>query len=110
MSLLKEAMKEIIKDELQLKDTIAIPKTESRGYKIVVLQRGWIAVGEYFSNGTECRLENASVIRKWGTKNGLGEIALNGPTSETILDKSGTIRFHLGAEVCRLDCKTSNWN
>ena len=84
--------------------------SENGDWKIVVLQRGWVAVGKYHRNGTECRLEGASVIRRWGTKNGLGELALNGPTSETVLDESGTIRFHLGAEVCRLDCKTTNWN
>ena len=84
---------------------------DERGeWKIVVLQRGWVAVGKYYNNNSECRLEEASIIRQWGTKKGLGELALNGPQSDTRLDKSGVIRFNLGAEVCRMDCQTSNWN
>ena len=84
--------------------------SDNGDWKIVVLQRGWVAVGRYFRHGTECRLEDASTIRRWGTTKGLGELALNGPLKDTKLDKSGTIRFHLGAEVCRMDCKTTNWN
>ena len=77
----------------------------NHGIRIVVLQRGWVCVGRYFRKGTECRLENASVIRRWGTSNGLPELAAKGPLAETKLEKSvGDIRFHRSAEVLTLDC------
>lgn len=79
----------------------------SGDWKIVVLQRGWVAVGKYYRDGTDCRLEDAKIIRRWGTTKGLGELALEGPLSDTKLEESGVIRFHLGAEICRMDCKTS---
>lgn len=35
--------------------------------KIVVLQRGWVAVGRYSQEGEQCALDDASIIRVWGT-------------------------------------------
>lgn len=80
------------------------------GIRIVILQRGWVCVGKYIkSSNDECRLESASVIRVWGTTKGLGEIAINGPTKETKLDKCGTVRFHPLAEVASVDCNATKW-
>lgn len=106
----EETKKTLILSLLGVEEKSVESSKEDGEWKIVVLQRGWVAVGKYYRDGHNCRLEEASVIRRWGTKKGLGELALNGPQSETKLDESGTIRFHLGAEVCRLDCKTANWN
>ena len=61
--------------------------------KIVVLHSGWVVVGDYSKEGAEVVLRNASVIRRWGTTKGLGELR-NGPTKDTILDPAGTIRAH----------------
>lgn len=77
--------------------------------RIVVLQRGWVAVGRYYQQGADCRLEGASIIRNWGTSKGLGEIAENGPTDKTILDKGPTLRFNELTVVVSLDCKESKW-
>ena len=41
--------------------------------KIVILQRGWVMIGRFEKNGSECKLHDASVIRNWGTTKGLGE-------------------------------------
>lgn len=79
------------------------------GVKITILQRGWICVGHYIKNGDERRLENASVIRLWGTTNGLGELAANGKQSSTKLDPCGTVRFHALAEVASIDCNAEKW-
>lgn len=79
------------------------------GVKITILQRGWVCVGRYIKSGDERRLENASVIRLWGTSKGLGEIATGGPTSSTKLDPAGTVRFHALAEVASIDCDSEKW-
>ena len=77
--------------------------------KIVVLQRGWVAVGRYgIVRDSEHVLRDASVIRIWGTSKGLGEL-VSGPTSKTVLDKAGTIRFHPGAVVLVIDAEESAW-
>ena len=75
------------------KDSI-VEKEINSDIKIVVLQRGWIVVGQFERNVTQCKLHNASVIRTWGTTNGLGEIAEGGPTTSTKLDKcKGVVQF-----------------
>jgi hypothetical protein len=77
--------------------------------RIVILHRGYIVVGRYHRNGDEVVITHASVIRVWGTTQGLGEIATGGPTAKTILDPCGTVRVHALAIICTLDCETSKW-
>jgi hypothetical protein len=72
--------------------------------KIAILQRGWVVIGEYSENGDECILRNASVIRKWGTSEGLGELAIKGKQTETKLDKTGVVRFNKLTSVALIDC------
>jgi hypothetical protein len=101
---------EVIKiDEVEYVRKDSMPKT-SGDIRIVILQRGWVVVGRYSQEGSNCKLTNASVIRFWGTTKGLGEIAINGPTSKTILDKSPDIRFHELTIIATIDCVESVWN
>lgn len=78
--------------------------------KIVILQRGWVMVGRYERSGDYCTLRNAAVIRIWGTTNGLPEIANNGPTSKTVLDKcDGIVEFHTLTTIATIDCREEKW-
>lgn len=78
--------------------------------KIVILQRGWVMVGRFERNGSECKLHNASVIRKWGTTRGLGEIAKNGPTKDTVLDKAfGVVEFDYLTVIASISVEESKW-
>lgn len=81
---------------------------EDSEVKIVVLQRGWVAVGFYFRYGVECKLKNAYIIRLWGTTKGLGELK-DGPTESTKLDKAGTICFNRISEILTIDCDKEKW-
>lgn len=78
--------------------------------KIAILQRGWVVIGRYKEEGDECVIENAYVIRRWGTSEGLGELALKGKQSETVLDKTGVVRFNKLTSVAFIDCNESVWN
>lgn len=114
------------------------PEAQPKGkLKIVVLQRGWVMVG-YFERGpnystggimqgqggmihgmssflpqpgpNDCTLTHASVIRNWGTTKGLGEIAMNGPTKDTKLDKcGGVVEFDYLTVVCAISCAEDKW-
>lgn len=78
--------------------------------KIVILQRGWVMIGRLERNGSECKLHQASVIRNWGTTNGLGELALEGPTSSTILDKcNGVVEFDYLTIVAAITVNEDVW-
>ena len=91
------------------KDSLVLPEINGE-IKIVILQRGWALVGRLERSGSDCKLHNASVIRKWGTTKGLGEIALGGPTSDTKLDKTnGLVQFDYLTVVATIDCEESRW-
>ena len=77
--------------------------------KIVILQRGWVMIGKFERTGSECKLHNASVIRKWGTTNGLGELS-NGKLPDTILDKCyGIVEFDYLTVVATIAVKEDKW-
>lgn len=68
--------------------------------QIVAADRGWVFVGDASWDGAgNVTLGNASVVRRWGTKKGLGELALGGATSTTVLDLCGTVRVPSGSVV-----------
>lgn len=79
-------------------------------HRIVVLQRGWVAVGDLDrSAAPQLKLENASIIRRWGTTKGLGELAASGPLAQTVLDAAGTLEFHEFAVVTTFVTDAGKW-
>ena len=78
--------------------------------KIVILQRGWVMIGRWSQEGEMCSLDNAYVIRRWGTTEGLGELALEGKQSSTKLDRVGHVDFHQLTIVASLNCKEDLWD
>lgn len=58
---------------------------------IVVVQQGWVFVGTKAVCEGIVTLTSAACIRSWGTTRGIGELALRGPTKETVLDPCGTV-------------------
>ena len=88
---------------------VAAPNPGSGDVRIVVLQRGWVVVGDYKENADDVLITNASVIRKWGTSKGLGELII-GPLSDTVLDYCGNIKTAKLGVCFTLDCEASKWN
>ena len=78
--------------------------------QIVVLQRGWVVVGDVEKTDLEVNIKNCSVIRIWGTSNGLGEIAENGPLPKTKLDKCPDISVHPLSVVMFMNVNESKWS
>jgi hypothetical protein len=88
-----------------------IKVVESWGWQIVILQRGWVYVGRMTKTGHQCQLDNASCIGRWGTKNGLGELASSGPLPETKLEPCKLpVRFHYLTTIACIECEASKWN
>jgi hypothetical protein len=74
------------------------------------LQRGHVLIGRFERDGSECKLHNASVIRSWGTSRGLGELAQNGPLTNTKLDKcNGLVEFDYLTVVFTLSVEETKW-
>lgn len=85
-------------------------KESLSGYAVVVADRGFVYVGETEIDDQWCVITNARNIRVWGTKNGLGELVLNGPLTETKLDLIGTVRIPMRAIISVIDTEADKWN
>lgn len=93
-----------------MKKKVSKKTTGGLGRHIVILQRGWVVVGDLFKKGPMYSVKNGAVIRTWGTSEGLGELALKGPLSGTTLDKiSDGTWFHELTVIGAMPCQTSNW-
>jgi hypothetical protein len=77
--------------------------------KIVVLNRSWNVVGDVEMDGDFYLIFNGFVIRRWGTTKGIGELAINGPLSETILDSMPLMKAHKDQVIFVLNCDESKW-
>jgi hypothetical protein len=77
------------------------------GKQIVVIDNGFVHVGDVFIEDGLVRIENCRNIRVWGTSKGLGELA-GGPTKKTEHDFAGTVLVPVGRVVFYLGV-TRGW-
>lgn len=80
------------------------------GFAVVVLDRGFVYVGNVVCDADWCVISDAKNIRLWGTTRGLGELVLNGPTDKTKLDDVGTVRAPMRAVISVIDSEAKQWN
>ena len=71
---------------------------ENHGLCIVVLDKGFVYLGTLITGAKFITIDNAQCVRRWGTTNGLGELAQKGPQSNTVLDDACTVK----ALLCEL--------
>ncbi len=80
--------------------------------KIVVLERGRIRVG-YLSLHPDLafhwRMRGGRIIRQWGTAEGLEQIAEDGPTESTKLDRPCDTTFPFKSVIEILDATEEPW-
>jgi hypothetical protein len=81
-----------------------IPAHVPKGQYIVILDRGFVYVGDITIECDWLNITKAKNIRYWGTKNGLGELR-NGPLSETKLDEVGEVMAPLKSLIHLIPCK-----
>ena len=93
---------------IQVGGVTYVPQQSPSEVRIVVAQRGWVLVGRWQQDGEMVTLTNASVIRRWGTSKGLGELR-SGPKPSTTLDPAGTVRLHILTVVLTIDCEAGSW-
>ena len=89
-------------------DTIPAHAPADSPVRIVVLQRGWVVVGYYAEDGDKVTVEQAKIIRRWGTTKGLAELA-TGPVSESVLDPAGMVETHRLGVVLTIACDADAW-
>ena len=79
------------------------------GFKIVVLDKGFVYVGNCVSSTEGVLISQARNIRNWGTTKGLGELALGGPTKDTKLDEVGELFAPLHAVIHVITTDPLKW-
>jgi len=77
--------------------------------KIIVLDRGWNLVGRLEKDGDWYILIDGHVIRRWGTSEGLGELAMKGKLPETKLDPLPITKFHQDKVIMIISCSEDKW-
>jgi hypothetical protein len=86
-------------------------KMATKDMRIVIVQQGWVYIGEYSfdpANGW-VHLDNASCVRVWGTTAGLGQLALKGKQKDTVLDFAGIVDVPLNSIVATIKCDEHAW-
>ena len=66
-----------------------------KGRYIVIGNRANVVVGDLTIIGSTGYMKNASVIRRWGTDKGLGQLAIEGAQPNTKLDPCGEFEFEV---------------
>ena len=81
-------------------------------YHIVVMRERFVLIGvlSQSDDALFLLLDNAAVIRNWGTTRGLGQLALQGPQTNTKFDpEGGGLRLNK-LEVSRIiPCTAKEW-
>ena len=79
-------------------------------FAIVVADRAYVYVGDIVYDDRFCVITSARNIRRWGTTKGLGELALEGPKENTVLDLVGTVRIPSHAVISVIDAEAALWS
>jgi len=78
------------------------------GKQVVVIDKGFVHVGDCsIQDGLLC-IDNCKNIRVWGTERGLGQLA-GGPTKNTVCDVCGTVLVPISRVVFFLRV-TGGWS
>lgn len=82
----------------------------NHGFCIAVLDRGFVYVGDVVTDGRFVKITNARNLRRWGTQRGLGQLALEGPLSNTVLDECGDIVAPISELKHIMVSEVTRWN
>lgn len=86
-----------------------IDQSSTGPLKIAILDRGWVFVGRVTESPGAVSLTNAACVRRWGTTRGIGQLATEGPTKNTVLDQAGTVTVPRSSVVAIIDAVESSW-
>lgn len=76
---------------------------------IVVMMNGFVSVGRVTGTDKYLLIDDANVVRRWGTTRGLGQIAKDGPTANTALDPTPRERVPLDKVIKIIECDQGAW-
>lgn len=86
------------------------PDPVDHGLALVIADRGWVFVGQVTSDFEFVTIAGARCVRRWGTSEGLGELAIKGPRPNTVLDAPADVKIASRALIAIVPCEPSAWN
>lgn len=86
-----------------------VPEWETLPLRLAILDRGFVYVGRIKETPEGIRIERAACVRRWGTTNGLGQLAAEGPTRQTILEESLPVIVYRAAVMHQIECDAGKW-
>lgn len=85
------------------------PDPEDHGLSLIVADRGFVWVGKAVTSGDWVNIQGARVVRRWGTTEGLNELANKGPLPSTRLDAAADIKVSRKALIAIIPCEVDKW-
>lgn len=82
---------------------------EAHGLVLVVADRGFVWVGETVTTEDWVEIKNARCVRRWGTSEGLNELAAKGPLPTTKLDAPADLKVSRKALIAIIPCEAAKW-
>lgn len=77
---------------------------------LVVADRGHVWVGRVTHEADGfTHIAGARIVRRWGTTDGLNQLANEGPRSNTQLDAAADVQVRTGAVIYIIPCEAEKW-
>lgn len=89
----------------------ALPFTPTRsfGLSLVSADRGHVWVGTVDQDDDYLRITGARAVRRWGTSEGLNQLANQGPLPSTRLDAAADLLVSRRAAIAIIPCEVDKW-
>lgn len=85
--------------------------TTDHGACLIVADRGHVWYSPAVTtDGEFATAKDARIVRRWGTSEGVNELANKGPLSETRLDAPATVKVAARAIIAIIPTEASKWN
>jgi hypothetical protein len=81
----------------------------SHGLCLVVADKGFVWVGEAVTTDEWVEITGARCVRRWGTTEGLNELAHKGPLTNTRLDAAADLKVSRKALIVIIPCEAEKW-
>lgn len=84
-------------------------QSENHGLALVVADRGFVWVGKTTTDPDWVHITAARAVRRWGTSEGLNELAGKGPLTNTRLDAAADLKVSRKALIAIIPCEVDKW-
>lgn len=87
----------------------SIETSDFSGFAIAFADRGFVWVGDVHVTPDWVSIKGARAVRRWGTKEGLNELAQKGPLDATKLDAAADILVSRKALIGLIPTEAQKW-